>query len=400
MEKLLVNNFAGLKSVELEIRPVTGLIGPEASGKSILAKLLYFFREIAYRLPRAALQGLDGPQYKEECCKRFSRYFPVENTFVPDFEITYLSKQEKVSITFAPLDGAIEANLRLEWSRFYDAVLEKFAPRRKDLPTVKDDPSEFTEGLLALRDEIKGDLNGALGAWATYEPIFIPAGRAFFSQVQTTVFTQFAEGESPDPFMAAFGSLLERSKSLLESSGFFEKSEFNNVRSSVEHILRAQLSCHRKQYFLTFADGRHVSLAQASSGQQECLPLLVLLARFVLFGRAGGRAVYIEEPEAHLFPSTQKLIVELMAQAFRARKGKIRLVLTTHSPYILTSVNNLLQAGKLYAGASGKEAQRLSQIIPRKNTFQPGGAGQNSSILIFRSFFVAEVYVIDIYFPP
>jgi hypothetical protein len=28
------------------------------------------------------------------------------------------------------------------------------------------------------------------------------------------------------------------------------------------------------------------------------------------------------------------------------------------------------------------------------------GAGQNSSILIFRSFFVAEVYVIDIYFPP
>jgi hypothetical protein len=257
----------------------------------------------------------------------------------------------------------------------YDAVLEKFAPRRKELPTLKDDSSEFTEGLFALREEVKSDLKGALGAWATYEPIFIPAGRAFFSQVQNTVFTQFAEGESPDPFMAAFGSLLERSGSLLESIGFFEKAEFDNVRSVVERILRAQLRRVRKQYFLEFADGRHVKLAQASSGQQECLPLLVLLAQFVLFRRAAGRAVYIEEPEAHLFPSTQKLIMELMAQAFRARKGKIRIVLTTHSPYILTSVNNLLQAGKLYATASGKEARRLSRIIPRTRTFNPGEVG-------------------------
>jgi hypothetical protein len=42
----------------------------------------------------------------------------------------------------------------------------------------------------------------------------------------------------------------------------------------------------------------------------------------------------------------------------------------------------------------------LERRILQKHDDTTKGAGQNSSILIFRSFFVAEVYVIDIYFPP
>jgi predicted ATPase len=116
--------------------------------------------------------------------------------------------------------------------------------------------------------------------------------------------------------------------------------------------LRANLLRIEKQDLLEFEDGRRVKLAQASSGQQEILPLLLLLARFFSLRLARGRAVYIEEPEAHLFPSTQKLVVELMARSFRARSGEMSLVITTHSPYILTSVNNLLQAGQVYSKAS------------------------------------------------
>jgi hypothetical protein len=85
--------------------------------------------------------------------------------------------------------------------------------------------------------------------------------------------------------------------------------------------------------------------------------------------------VYIEEPEAHLFPSTQKRLIELMAQVFRAWDGNMLLVLTTHSPYILTSVNNLLQAGRLYSDVSDKEFMRLNRIIPRNRTFNPGEVG-------------------------
>lgn len=42
MEKLKIYNFLGLNDIDLEINEFNILIGPLASGKSVIAKLLYF----------------------------------------------------------------------------------------------------------------------------------------------------------------------------------------------------------------------------------------------------------------------------------------------------------------------------------------------------------------------
>ncbi len=382
MENLLINNFAGLKSVNIDVKPVTGLIGPQASGKSIIAKLLYFFREIGSRLPTAVADGLDGTRYKQECCNRFRRYFPIENTGVSDFSITYTTKDQTISVNFLTDAAPDEATLGLEWSAFFDSVLEKYASRKKELYGAIGDAEK--EALNAanktLRDEIDAEIASVLGKWAKFEQIFIPAGRAFFSQVRETIFSRLESGEQLDPFMAAFGSLIGQSKTILETRGFYgsveghpqsEAKKYEPIREIFKKILRADLLRIEKQDFLEFEDGRRVKLAQASSGQQEIIPLLLLLARFFSLSHVRGRAVYIEEPEAHLFPSTQKLVVELMARSFRARAGEMNLVITTHSPYILTSVNNLLQAGQLYSTASPEAAIKLGQIINKRHVFNP-----------------------------
>jgi hypothetical protein len=216
MENLSINNFAGLKSVNIDVKPVTGLIGPQASGKSVIAKLLYFFREIGSRLPAAVTEGLDGTRYKQECSKRFRRYFPIESTGVPDFSITYTTKEQSISVTFLTDATPGEATLGIEWSGFYDSVLEKFASRKKELNgTIGDSEKEALNSTnRALRDEIDAEISSVLGEWAKFEQIFIPAGRAFFSQFRGTIFTRLESGENLDPFMVAFGSLLEQSKSL------------------------------------------------------------------------------------------------------------------------------------------------------------------------------------------
>src|SRR5579872_7074494 len=128
METLSIKNFAGLKDVTIEVRPVTGFIGPQASGKSILAKLVYYFREIAVRLPAAIVDGL-GKEYQAECCKRFARYFPVDNTVGSDFQITYSTNRENVSITFNKAEPSGDGTFSLEWSQFYSSALVKFAAR-------------------------------------------------------------------------------------------------------------------------------------------------------------------------------------------------------------------------------------------------------------------------------
>mgnify|MGYP006206212493 CR=1 FL=1 len=48
----------------------------------------------------------------------------------------------------------------------------------------------------------------------------------------------------------------------------------------------------------------------------------------------------IEEPEAHLFPVAQKHLIELLAIMVNRNEDN-QLIITTHSPYILSSFNNL-----------------------------------------------------------
>ena len=64
----------------------------------------------------------------------------------------------------------------------------------------------------------------------------------------------------------------------------------------------------------------------------------------------------IEEPEENLFPVTQ---YELVKHVFQSLNGNAdnSVVITTHSPYILTAINNLIQAGNVIASDVNKTAQ-------------------------------------------
>ncbi|WP_219697913.1 AAA family ATPase, partial [Brachyspira hampsonii] len=80
-----------------------------------------------------------------------------------------------------------------------------------------------------------------------------------------------------------------------------------------------------------------------SSGHQEILWLLNILYYFII--RNEKAFVIIEEPEAHLYPKMQKEIVDFIVHFMNMTGSTV--FITTHSPYILTSTNNLLYAGKI-----------------------------------------------------
>jgi predicted ATP-dependent endonuclease of OLD family len=52
--------------------------------------------------------------------------------------------------------------------------------------------------------------------------------------------------------------------------------------------------------------------------------------------------VFIEEPEAHLFPNAQKEITDFIV--FIKKTLKCKFFLTTHSPYLLATLNNDIYA--------------------------------------------------------
>jgi predicted ATPase len=84
-------------------------------------------------------------------------------------------------------------------------------------------------------------------------------------------------------------------------------------------------------------------------------------------GRPPRRArelVYIEEPEAHLFPSAQSLLMEFLIGSVTSGQNPRSLIITTHSPYIMGKINVFLKAGHL--SRRKKRNQDINQIVPRE----------------------------------
>ncbi|MFM7887496.1 MAG: AAA family ATPase [Pseudanabaena sp.] len=46
MQKIIIKNFSAIAYAEIEIKKVLILIGEQASGKSTIAKLIYFFKSL------------------------------------------------------------------------------------------------------------------------------------------------------------------------------------------------------------------------------------------------------------------------------------------------------------------------------------------------------------------
>ena len=102
---------------------------------------------------------------------------------------------------------------------------------------------------------------------------------------------------------------------------------------------------------------RYTKLSYASSGQQESIWILLLI--FLLILDRKNVFIVFEEPEAHLYPEAQKNIVDLISLLWNS--GKNQVILTTHSPYILSSLNNLISTRNI----SEKQSEIVSKVVNR-----------------------------------
>jgi predicted ATPase len=149
-------------------------------------------------------------------------------------------------------------------------------------------------------------------------------------------------------------------------SNFFEFDkqfvmEFNDVSDThtnkILHLknIKVNQEPNTKEKTMTFITrgGREVTSLELSSGQQELIILLLLMKDLpgTTFYYGKGTSVFIEEPCAHLFPQEQKDSIEYFVKIFRelkdVKKNNVRYFITTHSPYVLNVINNMLRKGSI-----------------------------------------------------
>jgi hypothetical protein len=381
METISISGFGGFKDAKFETAPIMVLIGEQATGKSIVAKLLYFFRNLAAN-PLVLTQKSEK-EGRDWCEQEFATLFPPQDWGDGRFEIQYGCNGQSVRISHLASTSENPPNtLEIEWSEFYSGAWAKWSRSLSEIKSIFEsgDTNLFMIRSLRLQEEVRKDVESNLGEKSGFEQIFVPAARGYFSQVNANIFAMLAAKEGDlrqafDPFLLRFGRWLEYNKRVFKSLGFFDAratkyGRFPSVRKYVDSILKAEYVWENGRDILVHPDGRRVALANASAAQQESLPLLLAIGRVLAGANDQGRDVYVEEPEAHLFPKSQQDIVELMAAAFNLRKERARFVITTHSPYILSVIDNLLEAGRRHASKGPHE--KLERIAPKIFALQPG----------------------------
>ena len=115
-----------------------------------------------------------------------------------------------------------------------------------------------------------------------------------------------------------------------------------NIQNYISRILNGTYTYSNGEEFLKISDDKNIKINFTSSGQQESLWILNLIYYYTV--NAKSTCFIIEEPEAHLYPSSQKDIAEYIALALADNN---ECIITTHSPYMLGTFNNLLDIRRL-----------------------------------------------------
>ena len=363
-ESLKVKNFLVVSNADIEIKKINILIGRQANGKSVIAKLVYFFRALSVHF----IEGIRNNSAKRDLDKSliddFEKRFPQYAWEGSDFEIEYRIDNLEVCII-----GSLNSNGKTKLSINYSSDLTKIYNSKKNIFIKKINDSKEGDSELFFLRENKIFYKYVLESLAEndnskfFSPaIFIPASRSFFANLQRNIFTFMASNLEIDPFLKEFGSKYENSKRRYGSKFLNIKSgrlEFI-LKKSIENIVDGKYEYEDDKDWIK-SRGRRVNLINASSGQQEALPMLLTLAvwPYTVYN-PNNSMIFIEEPEAHLFPDSQSRIVSMITAL--SSELNVGFFITTHSPYVLSAINNNILAGdvKKKGKVNDKEFMKMS----------------------------------------
>ena len=122
-----------------------------------------------------------------------------------------------------------------------------------------------------------------------------------------------------------------------------------------------------KKYFYTPTNtNMRLELSSTSSMISEIAPIIAHLKYIIPLHYKTPSILFIEEPEAHLHPEVQILLLEYFV---KLSKGNLKIVMTSHSNYIFNKLSNLLIANKI---DKDKLSVSLMKMTPEGSVIEEG----------------------------
>ena len=426
MQKIVIKDFGPINYAEIELNKTVVLIGEQATGKSTIAKLVYYckslkddlFNEIYTSSVSETDFYFDFTTYLIIPSRSKFYDFFGSTHHMRDFEITFyydVEKDKYLKLTLnkeKELHSQFSDSFRLEDLRDQITGLRQFLPDGinrniiSDVRAYNQEKLKFAEKLSGILKELfccKQDdnlyvvagRNATVGYSESFEKQFFAdalAQQEKFRKKQQTI---------DETLMLDFIERVVKMKDLFKKFGGFEgfcktfssheKVKTNAVLTKIEEILKGkyEIDANGERLVFNSETKEHVYLSNSSSGQQEVIRILQDI--FLVIIQNNNVLRIVEEPEAHLFPIAQKKLIELLVQMAN-NKDDNQLIITTHSPYVLTVLNNLLFAQRVIDKNYDAEAD-VSKIIDKESRLKSDDF--SAYVLIRENGCVSSISIID-----
>ncbi|MBR2209011.1 MAG: AAA family ATPase [Synergistaceae bacterium] len=389
MNSILVRNLGPIGEIFIDLLPnFFAIIGAQASGKSTLAKIIYFCKKI--RDYAVEFVGEDDVFYvsssanDEECYvsflrklrDRFMKIFDTTEYSCEDFYVKYIfNGTDFVELTLGEtkyVDFQFSQEIEAKLKKLFN-VVRQFNVEEHENTQNEIEIRKFWQEQLARKRKL--DWVSSIFSDSGEEILYIPAGRGIFSILAT----QFNAIDNLN-FDLPVKDFIEKvriaksrfGKNLTQVVEDYsqtceipvKKHDINLAKDLIKLILKADYINDTDGEKL-YIDSKHcINLIYGSSGQQEVLWILLMM--FSLIMEHKKAFIILEEPEANVYPDAQKDIVKLVALTLSSTQSQI--FITTHSPYILTSANLLIHSGRVenHISALDKEI-----VIPQQFRMNP-----------------------------
>ncbi|MBQ3658060.1 MAG: AAA family ATPase [Bacteroidales bacterium] len=317
MAKLKIENFGPIKNVEFELKKFNVFIGQQGTGKSCILKIAAF-------------------------CKWLEKVYSTT-------EVQYLKKSmtdaeflKEYLIAFYKLDFNCH-----NYSIFYESDDIKF---------------DIFEG--------KINISGTKDLQTKQRVAYIPAERCLVAAIPNLMSLRIRQNTNIYKYLVdwedAHKLYAQKTFSVLNLNTYFLYNDTQKID------------------YLSVDNQTIIPFENASSGFQSLVPICILTDYYLnsdilmsivekvttesdinLKSAPKNCSLFIEEPEANIFPETQYELVKWLVSAVN-NGNENSIFVATHSPYILSSFNNLIQAENSALSNTEKRSE-INEIMQTKD---------------------------------
>lgn len=333
--KVRIDDFKSIDHVEMELAPLTVLIGPPASGKSnildALALLGYLGRHLLVGSEYMGQPSLIEPA---SLLIRFSGYQDI-------FRLQDLSKTIKVIVHLGNSD-VVDVELYYTQGKLRVKLNGVEAPANID--PLRSGSSQGDAAAIAgwVKSSLKKKFDVRVYGYERYGL----SARVCVNEVTCNFYARLKGVHSKPAPVSVLSELAWNVTRILKSVPRVVPEVNGVVR---EHFgERVELKVLRNGTVAVFDYDYEVDTASLSDGILRSLYYLLALASAVnyakLRGLEGKLIVGLEEPESHVFPSMMNLLAEYIANA--ARDAVV--IVSTHNPIFASMLGDKVENARFY----------------------------------------------------